>query len=81
LVSTFLIITWKTDPDSVVLPEASFIEESISLVDVKQEASFSNYVNQIYDDASLKEAGLSESVFKKAITGFLNLKSKLNSEK
>jgi hypothetical protein len=81
LVSTFLIITWKTDPDSVVLPEASFIEESISLVDVKQEASFSNYVNQIYDDARLKEAGLSESVFKKAITGFLNLKSKLNSEK
>jgi hypothetical protein len=54
LVSTFLIITWKTDTDSVVLPEASFIEESISLVDVKQEAFFSNYANQIYDDPSLK---------------------------
>lgn len=40
-----------------------------------------NYLHQIYSQADLYNAGLSEEVFKKAITGFYNLKNNLNQHK
>lgn len=35
---------------------------------------FTQYVDEIYQTAGLEQAGLDEAVFKKAITGFINLK-------
>jgi hypothetical protein len=35
---------------------------------------FTRYVDEIYQSARLEQAGMDESVFKKALTGFINLK-------
>jgi hypothetical protein len=46
-------------------------------------ASFDDYLENLYDEADLRKAGLSYDVFKRAATGFYNLKEKqkLNSAK
>lgn len=38
------------------------------------EGLFTKYADEIYQAASLEQSGLNESVFKKALTGFINLK-------
>ena len=40
-----------------------------------------NYIHNIYNQAGLSSAGLSEDVFKKAVIGFYNLKNNLNQNK
>ncbi len=75
-VLSLIIISWKpakTTPASLKY-KANSGEPSLQL--------FSNYINAIYQTAKLQEAGLDNSVFEKAITGFYNLKAsnKLNSD-
>jgi len=78
----FLNISWKTDRDSTlntkIVPQENI--DSVAQIVTSNDLAV-NYINNIYNSADLQKAGLSEKVFKKAITGFLNLKSNLNHDK
>jgi hypothetical protein len=68
LILSIVFISWKaetgknstTGPKAVISPVQQFFEQ---------------YVNNIYQAANLQQAGLSNSVFQKALTGYLNLKA------
>ena len=60
------IISWK--------PANANKTNIISKNNISAQAILGNYVSDIYDAAHLQESGLALSVFKKAITGFINLK-------
>lgn len=64
---SFTFISWK--PASIVksprTPDKSFSAAAL----------FQKYTDDIYETAHLQEAGLSFDVFKKAVTGLLNLKN------
>ncbi len=85
LLFTFLNISWKTDPHQPIVSADSTVmkmnanEESGD----SKEIVFTNYMNDLYQDAGLKEADLSLPVFEKALVGFFNLKSnhQLNRDK
>jgi hypothetical protein len=67
-----IIISWK----SVAKKRATTIRK-IEKVNEPTETASDNYifyVNSIYNEAHLKDAGLSQTVFEKAVTGFYNLK-------
>lgn len=67
-------ISYKDSKDSLSVRKESIVAPAIV---------FNNYVNNIYTTIGLQQTGLALPVFEKAITGFLNLKSKnhLNSNK
>jgi hypothetical protein len=75
---------------SFVFPANSAISHRTTSFDIEQQAealssrtSFEDYLDNLYDEIDLKKAGLSYDVFKRAATGFFNLKEqkKLNSSK
>jgi hypothetical protein len=63
-VLSLTIISWK--PADVIAPKA---EKPAAAVELLQK-----YVENIYESAHLEESGLAFNVFKKAFTGFINLK-------
>lgn len=72
LVLSFIIISWS----SARISRHSEVKEIKTYSDVKEEPTqvFNNYISNIYQSAKLADAGLDSSVFKKAVTGFFNLK-------
>jgi hypothetical protein len=79
---TFLNISWKTDRDSKInISKVQEVQIDSASHIVNNNVLLSNYINDIYNRAGLENTGLSEKVFKKAITGFLNLKKDLNQNK
>jgi L,D-transpeptidase catalytic domain len=80
-------ISWKTDrKKEVTVLEASapskIEDEKVAETNTKA-ILFINYLNKVYEDASLKQANLALPVFEKAIIGFYNLNNnhKLNQDK
>jgi len=63
-VLSLTVISWK--PANVITPNA---EKHSAAVELLQK-----YVGNIYESAHLEESGLAFNVFKKALTGFINLK-------
>jgi len=66
LLFSVTIISWKpiyTKTSNVTLSSPSSAKEV-----------FAKYVDEIYQAAQLQQTGMAEDVFKKAITGFINLK-------
>lgn len=51
------------------------VQDSLISVPVSGETLFNNHITAIYDSAKLQNASLNFEVFKKAITGYYNLKS------
>jgi hypothetical protein len=60
----FTVISWK--PANVITPNAEKPPAAIELLQ--------KYVENVYTAAHLQQSGLSFDVFKKALTGFINLK-------
>ena len=63
LLFSISIISWKSDNQKSTAASSS----SRNL--------FENYVDELYQAANLSASGLDEAVFKKAVTGFINLKA------
>ncbi|QHL86292.1 hypothetical protein GU926_02070 [Nibribacter ruber] len=65
------------------IPASTLVTENTSLSTTKKDASFDNFLEELYDDADLKQAKLSYDVFKRAAIGYYNLKNqgKLNKNK
>lgn len=67
LLFSVTIISWKpigaANPDAYNSPAASSATEI-----------FEKYVDELYQTAQLAQTGLGEDVFKKAVTGFINMK-------
>ncbi len=63
LLLSITIISWKSDNKTSAAASSS----SRNL--------FENYVDELYQAANLSASGLDEAVFKKAVTGFINLKA------
>ena len=63
LLLSITIISWKSDNKTSAAASSS----SRNL--------FENYVDELYQAANLSASGLDETVFKKAVTGFINLKA------
>ena len=63
LLLSISIISWKSDKKTNTAASSS----SRNL--------FENYVDELYQAANLSASGLDETVFKKAVTGFINLKA------
>ena len=66
LLLSLTIISWK--------PSGS----SLNIASQKNPAAlqyFDRYQSEIYNTANLQESGLNDTIFKKALTGFINLKS------
>lgn len=82
LLFTFLSVSWKTDRAVNSLTDSTAIQTNFGNKEIASVA-LSNYINNIYTQSSLQKSNLSFSVFEKAITGFLNLKSEnmLNQDK
>lgn len=57
-------------PQEQVNIQSSIVSETVSA-----ETLFNDHINEIYQSAGLKEASLNFDVYKKAITGYYNLKS------
>lgn len=60
------ITSWKSTPNKVSNQPETLINPTDSI--------YTNHVSTLYNDAHLKDVGLSISVFEKALTGFYNLK-------
>ena len=67
LIFSIVLISWKVETR-----KDSPVSSKIVLSPVQQ--FFEQYVNNIYQAANLQQAGLSNVVFQKALTGYLNLK-------
>ncbi len=65
LILSVTIISWK--------PGTGKTKNDLT-TNISAKAILGNYVSTIYDAAHLQESGMALSVFKKAITGFINLK-------
>ncbi len=50
-------------------------EANAASISESAEDSYEKYVNEIYDAADLRRAGLKKDIFKRAMVGFYNLKS------
>lgn len=73
-------LSWTSiNPDTVtvIAPKVDSLEKPSTLT------SFNNYINKVYTTIGLQQRGLAFPVFEKAMTGFMNLKSKnhLNNDK
>src|SRR3984885_984779 len=58
------IISWK--PANVITPKS---DKPSAAVEILQK-----YIDNVYESAHLEESGLAFNVFKKALTGYINLK-------
>lgn len=67
LVLVFLLVSARR-------PNTDFEIKSIAKAPLAADSVYNKYINNLYVDLHLKEAGLSLSVFEKAVTGFYNLK-------
>ncbi|WP_207430533.1 murein L,D-transpeptidase catalytic domain family protein [Sabulibacter ruber] len=61
----------KIEPDTASVATTTPVAEVTSARD-----SFEDYLDNLYDEADLKKAGLSFDVFRRAATGYFNLKQK-----
>lgn len=79
---TFLSLSWKTSKDSTHNLHSEILKDSI-IGAPSTEVLFSNFVNDLYENANLQKSDLALPVFEKAITGFINLSNKnaLNKQK
>jgi hypothetical protein len=68
LVVSVVFISWKAETGKKVNGK----ERKVALSPVQQ--FFEQYVNNIYQAANLEQSGLSNVVFQRALTGYLNLK-------
>lgn len=64
LLLSITIISWKSDSKNKTTTASS-----------SSKALFENYVDELYQSANLQASGLNETVFQKAVTGFINLKA------
>ncbi len=55
-------------------PNINFESKTINKAPLTADSIYSSYINTLYSNLHLKEAGLSLPVFEKALTGFYNLK-------
>ena len=78
---TIINISWKIDKTKEINPAKTSHREAEEIN--PKAILFINYVNRVYEEASLKDANLALPVFEKAIVGFYNLKNshQLNQEK
>jgi hypothetical protein len=67
LLFSITIISWKPVDTN---PAKAVVKPALSSKDL-----FEKYVDEIYQEANLQSAGLEETVFEKAFTGFINIKS------
>ncbi|AMM52155.1 hypothetical protein TH61_14515 [Rufibacter sp. DG15C] len=65
------------------IPATAPVVKASVAADGKKDASFDKFLEELYDDADLKQADLSFDVFKRAAVGYYNLKDlgKLNKNK
>jgi hypothetical protein len=64
LLLSITIISWKSDSNGKANAASS-----------SSKTLFENYVDELYQAANLQSSGLDETVFRKAVTGFMNLKA------
>lgn len=69
LILSVLIISWKAEN----LEKAK--KTTVKSVKPSPKAYFTQYIDEIYNNAQLSQTGLDLAVFQKAITGFFNLKA------
>lgn len=77
-VATLSFVSSATsEPASYSVPTISVVQPTVLSPD------FEDFLEELYDDADLKQAGMKYNVFKRAATGFYNLKGqrKLNTSK
>jgi hypothetical protein len=68
LLFSITIISWKPVNTGKLVTKTK-------VATVSSKALFEQYVDDVYQAASLQASGLDEAVFRKAVTGFMNLKS------
>lgn len=73
LVLSFAIISWTTARILKSPVKEHYVSQVINSGSSSTQL-FNNYVNNIYQSAKLRNAGLDSAVFEKAVTGFFNLK-------
>jgi len=68
-------LSWAPAKQSTTVKEITVTEKTAVGSKADKTALFSDYLNDLYTDAGLNAAGLDFEVFKKALTGYLNLKT------
>ncbi len=76
------VLSWSLKGDSTSVSAGNFSKDTISATEpvapvktISAAQAYVNYVNEIYTSADLKSAGLDFSVFRKAMTGYLNFRT------
>ncbi len=83
LALSILILGWSLKGDINADPATSTPKTTPETKKLTAAEAYVSYINELYEQAGLREAGLDFLVFRKAITGYLNLKEqgKVNIDK